>query len=167
MGMGEGGRRVLELGLPPPLASLVSSRSRSCLSSPLCSSLSLKAFKLRRSCKINILAQALYPFTSNCVIFKSLTSFFFFLPLFPAVIPFLNLLTNRLSIFCLYLVPVPCLCAFLSVSEILSHSPQASVCKPMLCIKVYWKRPGYFRNEWGYFPHETRPRLRPENKEGG
>lgn len=168
MGMREGGRRVLERGsrICCPQSRLTSFVShvpaRACL--PLSAVLSHKAFKLRRSCKINILAQSLYLFTSNCVSFKSLTSFFF-LPLFPAVVPSLDLLTDCLSIFCLYPVPVPCLCRFFSISEILSHSPQAGVSKPMLCIKGYWKRLGYPRNEWGYFPHETRPRLGSENKE--
>lgn len=98
--------------------------------------------------------------------FLSLSDFIL-LSLSPAVALSLNLSGSLLPSFHLYLVTEPALMCF-SLCNPQAFPPKASVSKPILCIKSYWKTPVYPRNGWvGILPHESRSNLGSENKRLG
>lgn len=126
------------------------------LSLSLCHYVYYKASKLNRNFKIIILARPFYLFISNCVVLSD------FILRSLSIPESGSLLFYVLTSFCLYFIAVP---AFVSFSETLSHSPQASVSKPVLYMKGYWKTLDYARNGWvGIFPHESRCSLGSGNK---
>lgn len=93
--------------------------------------------------------QPLYPFVSSCITFKPLFSFFCLFSLClrrPCPNPNV-LLAGAGASFRLYLVTALCLCAMLSLSEILSRSPQARVSKPLWCLKISCENLSYLRGD--------------------